>query len=160
MCTAAPQGKKLSWWSGLRGSSSCSALPVLQGVGCREKEEQCSALDASKSQDCCHTVGDSVTQCQSTRRKTACSLLNVQRLSSPAVRLLLESLGSFSIFMFKTGMSLHPSLNPGSHCSLPLCQLQIDNLRNLFVDLAKQMPSRTEVPSLLADGHLAAEVES
>lgn len=62
--------------------------------------------------------------------------------------------------MIKTGITLHPSLNPVSSCSLPICQLQIGNFGNLFVDLAKQMPSRTEMLSVLADVHLAPEVKS
>lgn len=40
---------------------------------------------------------------------------------------LLVSLRSVSIFMIKTGITLHPSLNPGSSYSLPLCQLHFSN---------------------------------
>jgi len=47
-----------------------------------------------------------------------------------------------------------PSLNPGSRV-----QLQIGNFGNQFVDLAKQMPSRTEMPPVLADVRLATEVK-
>ena len=68
-----------------------------------EKEEQCSALDASKNQGYRHTGGDSVCQWQSTERRKTCSLLSVRRLSFPALMLLLEGNGT------KTG-PVHPPL--------------------------------------------------
>lgn len=62
-----------------------------------EKEEQCSVLDASKNQGYGHAGGDSMCQWRSTEKRKPCFHLNVQRLSFPALTLLLEGNGTKTV---------------------------------------------------------------